>query len=220
MFAGWIIEGDAVLENDQSEQTTLTVRSGDVIAAAKYETIPILKTGEALHSIFLELAESENIKRFCRSDLPPSEEKKIIDISESGRAVQAWYDDIDGTIFWYAPFERVRLNENLAGLFRDFNALKEADFIGIDTMNVKDMSYMFWNCNALTSLNLSSFNTGNVTDMSRMFRYCSALTSLDLSKFDTRNVTDMSRMFGGCRKLSESGLKATDEKIRKEFSTK
>ena len=73
----------------------------------------------------------------------------------------------------------------------------------LNTVNVTDMSFLFYGCEKLTSLDLSHFNTANVTNMSSMFEGCTGLTSLDVTNFNTANVTDMSYMFFGCRRLKE-----------------
>ena len=73
----------------------------------------------------------------------------------------------------------------------------------LNTVNVTDMSFLFYGCEKLTSLDLSYFNTANVTNMSSMFDGCTGLTSLDVTNFNTANVTDMSYMFYGCRRLKE-----------------
>ena len=73
----------------------------------------------------------------------------------------------------------------------------------LNTVNVTDMSFLFYGCEKLTSLDLSHFNTANVTNMSCMFDGCTGLTSLDVTNFNTANVTDMSYMFYGCRRLKE-----------------
>lgn len=192
------------------------------------DAVSVLKTGKELHDAFLELTDSgdnhtmgaanRKIERFCRSDKAPAIEIETIDISEKGQSVQAWYDDADGTVYWYTDSGSVRLNENAAGMFSGFTSLREADFTGIDTGNVTDMRSMFYDCASLSSLDLSSFNTGNVTDMSWMFYGCSNLSSLDLSGFDTKNVTNMSNMFAYCSSLEEP--KTSDKKIHDQYSRK
>ena len=73
-----------------------------------------------------------------------------------------------------------------------------------NTKNVKNMSYMFCNCKSLSSLpNISKWDTKNVTNMSNMFNHCQSLSSLpDISKWDTTNVIDMSEMLSSCDLLS------------------
>ena len=73
----------------------------------------------------------------------------------------------------------------------------------LNTVNVTDMSFLFYGCEKLTSLDFSHFNTANVTNMSSMFEGCTGLTSLDVTNFNTANVKDMSYMFFGCRRLKE-----------------
>ena len=87
-------------------------------------------------------------------------------------------------------------------LYYFFSEGKNADLIEylplFDTINVKNMSYMFWYYSALTNVPL--FDTSNVTNMERMFHNCSQLTTVPL--FDTRNVITMTGMFAGCSKLT------------------
>ena len=100
--------------------------------------------------------------------------------------------------------------------------------ISSDTLNVTDMSYMFYDCIELETVDLSSlstqcltnmkcmfyncksmkkiifgevFNTSNVTDMSFLFCNCSNISIINLECFDTSNVVDMCCMFGGCLNL-------------------
>ena len=75
-------------------------------------------------------------------------------------------------------------------------------FDGIDTMNAKYMSSMFYNLDYLTSLDLRNYNTSNVISMIGMFESSFSLLSLDISNFDTSNVENMSYMFHDCNKLT------------------
>ena len=215
-FTGWMIEGNATAEDLQKEQTTLTIGSGDVIVTAKYSVIPVLKPGYELHKVFLELADSEEndikqeydkkIKRFCRSYTAFTGGTKTVNISKTGQSVLAWYDDIDGTIYWYSEVRYVKSNEYIGSMFGGFAALREVDFTGIDTENATNMSGMFMHCSNLTRLELSSLNTENVTDMSKMFDNCRSLSSLDLRNFNTENVMDMNSMFNECSSLASLNL--------------
>ena len=62
---------------------------------------------------------------------------------------------------------------------------------------------MFDNCSSLLSLpDISKWNTINVNDMSSIFYNCSLLISLpDISKWNSDNLTDMSAMFSYCSSL-------------------
>ncbi len=96
--------------------------------------------------------------------------------------------------------------KDMSNMFYACSGLTSLDLSKFDTQKVTDMSYMFSGCYKLTLLNLSKFNTQNVTSMNEMFSGCSGLTSLDLSKFDTQNVTGMYGMFSGCSGLTSLDL--------------
>lgn len=70
---------------------------------------------------------------------------------------------------------------------------------GLDTINVKNMSYMFYNCSNLYGI--PQLNTKNVTKMQNVFYGCNKLISIP--ELDTSSCTDMSYMFYDCYKLSE-----------------
>ena len=95
----------------------------------------------------------------------------------------------------------------LKSFFSSFKGLETIkDLKYLNTVNVTDMSRMFWACSALTSLDLSNFNTTHVTNMREMFYGCKKLTSLDLSNFITTNVTNMGGMFSSCSALTSLDL--------------
>ena len=88
-------------------------------------------------------------------------------------------------------------------MFYECNKLNKLDIYSFDTINVTNMSYMFFRCKNLKYLNfITFFDTRNVTDMSHMFQGCNKLKYLDLSLFDTRRVSNMSHMFHGCKSLT------------------
>ena len=100
----------------------------------------------------------------------------------------------------YAPTTLKRFFSSFKGL----ETIKDLKYL--NTVNVTDMSHMFWACSALTSLDLSNFNTTHVTNMREMFYGCKKLTSLDLSNFITTNVTNMGGMFSSCSALTSLDL--------------
>lgn len=79
-----------------------------------------------------------------------------------------------------------------------YNLKSIEGIVNLNTINVKNMGYMFWSCSELTNLDVSGFDTGNVKNMRGVFCGCGKLTSLDISNFSTQSVTDMNRMFAGC----------------------
>jgi surface protein len=95
-------------------------------------------------------------------------------------------------------------------MFSGCSSLSSADFSGLDTSNVSNMSSMFDNCSKIETLNLSVFDTSKTTNMSSMFSYCFSLTSLDISNFDTSNVTDMGDMFLECSSLKSLDVSGFD----------
>lgn len=86
---------------------------------------------------------------------------------------------------------------DLSYMFYGCTSLEHVDLRWLNTCNVVNMREMFGNCSSLEYIDLSTFKTANVRDMSHLFNGCSKLTALDLSSFDTSNVTDMSYMFAG-----------------------
>jgi surface protein len=87
-------------------------------------------------------------------------------------------------------------NTSAAGLYQEKNKVIYAP--NINTINVINMSYMFWNCYALTYI--PPLNTSSVTNMDCMFRNCMALTTIP--QLDTSNVTAMNQTFDGCSALT------------------
>ena len=115
---------------------------------------------------------------------------------------------IDGRT-WRVSTSASMINANpyCQEMFNHIYSLNTIDFgDGFNTLNVTNISYMFYYCSGLTSLDLSNFNTANVTNMLYMFGGCSRLTSLDVTNFNTANVTNMSGMFGGCSSLTSLDL--------------
>ena len=106
--------------------------------------------------------------------------------------------------------ENLNLNtvnvKDMSFMFWGCEKLTSLDVSKFITAKVTDMSYMFYNCSGLTSLNLLSFRTAMVENMSGMFRGCSSLESLNLSRFNTANVTNMGFMFYDCKKLTSLTL--------------
>lgn len=76
---------------------------------------------------------------------------------------------------------------------------------GLDTKNIKDMSYMFA-FSTSNSLDLTKINTNQATNMSYMFYECNYLETLNIANINTQNVVDMSHMFEGCNDLKELKL--------------
>ncbi|WP_156097160.1 BspA family leucine-rich repeat surface protein, partial [Bifidobacterium bombi] len=101
---------------------------------------------------------------------------------------------------------------DLSWAFKNDSALRSLDVSGLDTSQVKDMSYMFDfdTASELSSLDVSGWDTSQVKDMSFMFNNADKLRSLDVSRWDTSQVTDMSYMFNTASELSSLDVSGWD----------
>ncbi len=70
-----------------------------------------------------------------------------------------------------------------------------------DTLNVKNMKYMFYNCKKLKNIDLSSFNTKNMANMYGILFGCINLTKINLFVFSPRDSFLMEGMFKDCSNL-------------------
>lgn len=117
-------------------------------------------------------------------------------------------------------YVRIINNENVRGVACDtnktslaylFSQSTESDSIevtGLQTINVRNMSYMFNFTESLGGmLDCSTFNTKNVVWMDRMFYECAA-DDINVSSFDTSKVTTMEEMFKAisCKELDLSSF--------------
>ncbi|MCD7894554.1 MAG: DUF285 domain-containing protein [Erysipelotrichaceae bacterium] len=116
-------------------------------------------------------------------------------------SVMAW---VNNDVLYIAGNGGVYGNEDSSFLFSCYRNLESVDFNDcFYTVDVKDMSRMFFMCQSLVSLDLSCFDTSNVTNMYAMFHDCESLVGLDVSSFDTSNVTNMVLMFNECFSLQD-----------------
>ena len=162
------------------------------------------------------ISAKEKTKAFKRSNIAyseiPSNALNVEDDELSDYEIKAWFDEAEGSVYYWAPTDRIYLNSNSSRMFMNFTKLTELDLSSFNTDRVTNMSEMFRGVKELTSLNLSSFNTQNVTNMSGMFYEMSKVTNLNLSSFNTQNVTDMSRMFQYVGSISSLDLSHFDTK--------
>lgn len=98
--------------------------------------------------------------------------------------------------------------KNMYYMFDDCGNLKSITFgETFNTKNVENMGGMFQNCRSLNNLSFpEAFDTSSVTNMDAMFNSCSSLTSLDLSEFNTAGVTTMRSLFSNDEALQEINL--------------
>ena len=170
----------------------------------------------------------KKFKFFNNKKTPDSEfliDSNIVSTDDSEVPIYMWFDDTDGTIYWWSTDKRPSLGyysgyflshlkelttiENLdyfdtsevlyfSSFFSSLDKLETLDLSGWDTSNALYMDCMFGGLNNLRYLDISSFDTSKVIDMHSMFSHEYSLESLDLSHFDTSNVTNMNSMFYCC----------------------
>ena len=87
-----------------------------------------------------------------------------------------------------------------------------SDISKINTINITDISNIFYGCSQLMSLpDISKWNISNVVNMEGLFQGCSALISLpDLSKWNISKVKNINNLFNGCVHLSEINISLRD----------
>lgn len=145
------------------------------------------------------MGRKESVRAFRRSHVAPAAVPtnaiNVEDNELSDYEIKVWFNAAEGVMYYWAPIEKIYLNQNSSRMFMHFTKLTELELSGFNTERVTNMSEMFRGVKELTSLDLSNFNTQNVTNMSGMFSGMSKVTNLNLSSFNTQNVTDMSKMF-------------------------
>ena len=172
------------------------------------------------------MGRKENIRAFRRSHVAPAavpaNAVNVEDNEFSDYGVKVWFNAAEGVMYYWAPIEKIYLNQNSSRMFMYFTKLTELELSGFDASRVENMTYMFRGIDSMKSLDLSSFSTPKLKNMTGMFYGASGLKTLnfgnqfdtsnvistshifldvmgleyiDLSKFNTQNVTDMNHMF-------------------------
>ena len=101
--------------------------------------------------------------------------------------------DTDGLL---KILQKIKNKYNSSKLYSSIRSDKIPNF---DTVNVKNMSFMFENCfqKRWNQKLTANFNTENVVDMSYMFLFCLELISIPV--FDIRNVKNIKNMLLGTK---------------------
>lgn len=208
----------------------ITVTGIQVIEDIDVNKVTTLLAGREFNAKITKLAgeDGNNILAFKKAKKEPSSENKEEDniISTTGSTgskseVYAWFDENDGTIYYWSEDNHIYLNADSSGMYRNLTNIQSIDTVNFDTSEVTKMNSMFYDCRALTKLDLSKFNTSKVEDMSYLFYKCLSLTELDVSNFDTSNVTTMSYMFAGSvpTKANDTRMKLKSIKGLTSFNT-
>ena len=116
------------------------------------------------------------------------------DVSEKQNgSIMAWTKEAAGLLDLYiATNGMIMANRNCNYLFSDYGRLEH--IYGLEylkTDQTQEMFGMFKDCNSLKNLDVSRFITRQVTDMKWMFAECGSLESLDVGHFDTSQVKEM-----------------------------
>ena len=148
----------------------------------------------------------QSIKR--ASSLPsgftPSTENTV-STNNSPYPIYIFFDDTDGTMYYYSEVEILYLNFNSSFLFRGLNNL--TDISGLSDFDASKANYtlnMFASCTSLTDINaLSDWDVSSAVNISSMFSDCSALTNINgVSDWDISRATNTSYMFYNCTSLT------------------
>ena len=218
---GWFTERTGGVEI-----SALTVPTSDTTYYARWEEEgAILDVGSSVNAKMKNLANSRTdmtyytedtiINSIVRSNSLPSGFIKTTDNNiashSSDYPIYIWFDNSNGTIYYYCECEKVYFNSNSSNMFYYFKNIESIPNISsLDTSHITNMSYMFGYAGYNSSrfeLDLSSWDTSRVKNMSYMFNYAgynaSAWNIGDLSNWNTSRVTNMNSMFQG------AGNKAT-----------
>ena len=157
-----------------------------------------------------------NITAFKRADLLSesvdiNNSAYILSKSDSQAPIYGWFDDNDGTIYYYTDAENVAAY-NFRYLFRRMESLTDiSGLANIDTASVTSFHHLFASARSLSDISaLSNWDTSSVTDMSYMFEETAITDISALSGWDTSQVTDMRYMFNNTAITSVSALSGWD----------
>lgn len=146
------------------------------------------------------MGKKENVRAFRRSHVAPAavpaNAVNVEDNASSDYEIKVWFDAAEGVMYYWAPIEKIYLNQNASRMFMHFTKLTELELSGFDTSRVENMTYMFRSLHSMKSLDLSSFSTPKLKDMTGMFYAAIGLKTLNFgNNFDTSNVVSMSHIF-------------------------
>ncbi len=140
------------------------------------------------------------------SGMPPGEYETVSD----ALSPHPVYARLDGTeIILYTPAPGIDFNENSAGVFRNFTALKDIDLTGFCDARVKDFTRAFAR-SGFEVLDLPQLSGSNMETVEYLFENSPALREVHINNFTGSSVTDFGFMFSGCRALRKVQMKSAD----------
>ncbi len=174
------------------------------------QKVTALDTNQTFDVWTENMGRKENVRAFRRSHVAsaavPANAINVEDNALSDYEIKVWFNAVEGVMYYWAPIEKIYLNQNSARMFMYFTKLTDLELSGFDASRVENMTYMFRSIDSMRSLDLSSFSTPKLKDMTGMFYGASGLKTLNFGdKFDTSNVVSMSHIF-----LDVMGLEYVD----------
>ena len=161
------------------------------------------------------MGKKDNVRAFRRSHVAPAavpvNAVNVEDNESSDYEIKVWFNAAEGVMYYWAPIEKIYLNQNASRMFMHFTKLTELELSGFDASRVENMTYMFRSMDSMKNLDLSSFSTPKLKNMTGMFYTATGLKTLNFgNKFDTSNVVSMSHIFLGATNLEYLDLTKFD----------
>lgn len=128
------------------------------------------------------------------------------EVQSSGEKTYMWFDNSNGTLYFYSEADNIYLNPDSGGTFRKMRQLTDISGLAyFNTAYVTDMNRIFQDSTALADLSpIANWDTGNVTN----FRFAFGANTPDamsysslsaLSNWNVASAEDMNQMFKGSK---------------------
>ena len=123
--------------------------------------------------------EDTKIVSFKRASTLPNDftptSLNTVSASGSEYPIYIFFDDTDGTMYYYSEAEKIYLHSNSSEMFEELTSLEDISGLSlVDASYTTDTSYMFYDCDSLTDISvLSNWDTSLLIDIEDMFYRCS-----------------------------------------------
>ena len=108
---------------------------------------------------------------------------------------------------------------NMSWMFYRCSSLEKIDLNGFHPNNLTQTTDMFQDCTSLKTIDVSGIDFSHAIAIDGMFEGCSSLTSIDVSNINTSQVRNMSRLFEGCSSVTVLDLSSFNTEKNQVFST-
>ena len=234
IFTGWntSVDGTGASYDDQQSVINLSYVDGDVVTLyAQWRVLKVANvtmSGEGLLGKMKQFANNgiafsspyaafnTNIVSFKRASTSQYNAVKgsltsdnVISSSSSTYEVNMWFDDTEGTIYFYTDADIIGKSGDMIRMFAKMTNL--TDISGLeyfDTSAVTDINRMLQDCPNLSDLSpLADWDVSSVTNMAFMFganppREMSISDLTPLKNWNVSNVTNMDSIFKYCKSLT------------------